>query len=106
MQTATDDSVAAIRGIGTTINTISEITTALTAAIENQGASTREIAQNVTQVAERASEVATDITELNRNASETGAASAQVLISVKALAGESGGLKDKVDRFLASVRAA
>lgn len=106
MQMTTGESVLAIKGIGATIQRISDITFALTTAVERQGVSSRQIAQNVGHVAERTERVASDITHVDRGASETGAASAKVLNSAKLLAGESGELKAKVDKFLATVRAA
>src|SRR5205823_2475962 len=47
MQTATQDSVAAIKEIGTTIGRISSIASSIAAAVEEQGAATQEIARNV-----------------------------------------------------------
>src|SRR5262249_42620936 len=51
MQTATQDSVAAIKEISTTISKISEISTMIAAAVEEQGATTQEIARNVQETA-------------------------------------------------------
>jgi methyl-accepting chemotaxis protein len=106
MQTATQDSVAAIKEISTTISKISEISTMIAAAVEEQGATTQEIARNVQETAHGTTQVATNITEVNRGASETGTASAQVLSSAQSLARESNRLKTEVDKFLTTVRAA
>jgi methyl-accepting chemotaxis protein len=106
MQTATQDSVAAIKEIGGTIARISEIAGAIAAAVEEQGAATQEIARNVQQAAQGTTKVATNITDVNRGASETGAASAQVLGSAQSLARDSGSLKSEVERFVKMVRAA
>jgi methyl-accepting chemotaxis protein len=106
MQTASQGSVAAIKAIGATIHRISEITAALTSAIEEQSAATRQIAQNSTQATERTSHVLDSITRVDRDASETGTASARVLTSARSLAGDSSALKVKVDKFLATVRSA
>jgi methyl-accepting chemotaxis protein len=106
MQTATQDSVAAIKEIGGTIGRISEIASAIAAAVEEQGAATQEIARNVQQAAQGTTKVATNITDVNRGASETGAASAQVLGSARSLARDSGSLKSEVERFVKMVRAA
>ncbi|MGZ8391172.1 MAG: methyl-accepting chemotaxis protein, partial [Rhodoplanes sp.] len=89
MQTATHDSVAAIKEIGGTIGRIAEIASTIAAAVEEQGAATQEIARNVTQAAQGTNEVATHITDVNRGAAETGSASTQVLSSAQSLAGES-----------------
>jgi methyl-accepting chemotaxis protein len=106
MQTATRDSVTAIKEIGTTIDRISEIASTIAAAIEEQGAATREIARNVQQAALGTSHVATNIADVNRGAADTGSASAQVLASARELSNESNHLKTEVDQFLATVRAA
>jgi aerotaxis receptor len=106
MQTATQDSVAAIGEIGTTITRISEITSTIAAAVEEQGAATQEIARNVQQAALGTAEVAGKITDVNRGAGETGSASTQVLASAQSLSAESNHLKVEVDKFLATVRAA
>jgi methyl-accepting chemotaxis protein len=106
MQTATQDSVTAIKEIGGTIGRISEIAAAIASAVEEQGAATQEIARNVQQAAHGTTQVATNITDVNRGASETGTASAQVLSSAQQLARESGSLKSEVEKFVATVRAA
>jgi methyl-accepting chemotaxis protein len=106
MQAASEGSVAAIKAIAATIYRISQITSALTAAIEEQSVSTRQIAQNSSQAEERTSQVRASITQVDREAGETGTASARVLASAKSLAGDSSALKAKVDKFLATVRVA
>jgi methyl-accepting chemotaxis protein len=105
MQTATKESVEAIKEIGATINRISEITGTIAAAVEQQGAATHDIAQNVHQAAKGTSEVASNIGDVNRGAGETGSASAQVLSSAQSLSRESGRLKSEVDLFMTMVRA-
>jgi methyl-accepting chemotaxis protein len=106
MQGATQNSVAAIRAIGGTINRVSEIAAAIAAAVEEQGAATQEIARNVQQAAQGSAEVAENIVSVRRAATETGTASAQVLDSARALASQSTHLKLEVEKFLANVRAA
>jgi methyl-accepting chemotaxis protein len=106
MQTATRESVAAIKEIGGTIGRISEIAGTIAAAVEQQGAATGEIARNVQEAARGTTAVAGHIVDVNRGASETGAASTQVLSSAQSLSRESSRLKSEVDKFLATVRAA
>ncbi|EJW13573.1 methyl-accepting chemotaxis sensory transducer [Rhodovulum sp. PH10] len=106
MQSATHDSVAAIKEIGGTIGRLSDISASIAAAIEQQGAATSEIARNVEQAARGTAQVATTIGEVSRGAGDTGSASARVLASARALAGESTRLKEKVADFLGTVRAA
>jgi methyl-accepting chemotaxis protein len=106
MQAATQESVGAIKEIGGTIGRISEIASAIAAAVEEQGAATQEISRNVQQAAHGTTEVATNITDVNRGASETGTASSQVLGSAQSLSRESGRLKIEVEKFVQMVRAA
>jgi methyl-accepting chemotaxis protein len=106
MQTATQDSVGAIKEIGATISHISEIAATIAATVEEQGAATAEIARNVSEAAKGTAEVAEKITQVNQGASATGSASAQVLASARSLSRESGNLKNEVDNFLNTVRAA
>jgi methyl-accepting chemotaxis protein len=106
MQTATEESVAAIKEIGGTITRISEIATTIASAVDQQGAATLEIARNVGEAAKGTARVASNITDVNRGASETGSASAQVLSSAQSLSRESDNLKREVGDFLLTVRVA
>ncbi|MDQ2082436.1 HAMP domain-containing methyl-accepting chemotaxis protein [Xanthobacteraceae bacterium Astr-EGSB] len=106
MQTATQDSVGAIKEIGDTIRHISEIAGTIAAAVEEQGSATAEITRNVQQAARGTTEVATNIGEVQQGAAETGSASAQVLASARSLSQDSNRLKTELDRFLSTIRAA
>jgi methyl-accepting chemotaxis protein len=106
IQTATQDSVGAIREIGDTIARMSEISSTIAAAVEEQGAATQEISRNIQHAAQGTSDVSANIGEVQRGAGETGAASAQVHSAAQSLSQESNRLKSEVARFLDSVRAA
>jgi len=106
MQVATNDSVGAIKEIGSTIGRISEIAESIAASVQEQGAATQEISRNVQHAASGTAQVVTNINDVNRGASETGTASAQVLASAQFLASESGRLKSEVEKFVRMVRAA
>lgn len=106
IQTATQESVTAIEMIGGTIGNLSEISAAVAAAVEEQGAATQEISRNVQQAALGTQDVSSNIVSVQRGASETGSASSQVLSSAQSLSIESNRLKAEVDKFLATVRAA
>jgi methyl-accepting chemotaxis protein len=106
MQAATKESVAAIKEISTTIGCISEISSAIAAAVEGQGAATQEIARNVQRAAQGTVQVAANITDVSRGASQTGTASAQVHAETQSLSRESDQLKLEVEKFLTTVRAA
>ncbi|MBR0750576.1 HAMP domain-containing protein [Bradyrhizobium jicamae] len=106
IQAATQESVGAIKAIGDTISRMSEIASAVAAAVEEQGAATQEISRNVQQAAHGTQQVSTNIADVQRGASETGSASAQVLTAARSLSGESSRLKREVGQFLSSVRTA
>jgi methyl-accepting chemotaxis protein len=106
IQTATQDSVSAIKEIGDTIARMSEISSTIAAAVEEQGAATQEISRNIQHAAQGTSDVSANIGEVQRGAGETGAASAQVHSAAQSLSQESNRLKSEVARFLDSVRAA
>ncbi|QND73252.1 methyl-accepting chemotaxis protein [Tardiphaga robiniae] len=106
IQTATDDSVLAIREIGATIGKMSEIASTIASAVEEQGAATQEISRNVQQAAQGTMQVSSNIIDVQRGASETGGASSQVLSAAQSLSSDSSRLKTEVSRFLNSVRAA
>ena len=106
IQSATQDSVAAIKEISGTINRISEISSTIASAVEEQGTATQEISRNVTHAAQGTQQVVSSIADVQRGAGETGAASSQVLVSAQTLSNDSARLKTEVDRFLATVRAA
>jgi len=106
IQAATDDSVSAIRDISVTIERLSEISSAIAAAVEEQGAATQEISRNVQQAAQGTREVSSHITDVQRGASETGSASSQVLSAAQSLSSDSNRLKLEVGKFLDNGRAA
>jgi len=106
IQAATQESVNDIKEISGTIERLSEISSTIAAAVEEQGAATQEISRNVQQVAHGTKEVSSNITDVQRGASETGSASSQVLSAAQSLSGDSNRLKLEVGKFLNSVRAA
>jgi methyl-accepting chemotaxis protein len=105
MQAATSQAVAAIRGIGTTVERTSEIATAIAAAVEEQGAATQEIARSAAQVAEATQTVATGIEGIRGAANATGGAATAVRDDSGTLASQAELLRAKTDGFLRAVRA-
>ncbi|MGJ4972310.1 MULTISPECIES: methyl-accepting chemotaxis protein [unclassified Bradyrhizobium] len=106
IQAATEESVGSIKEIGNTIGRLSEISAAVSAAVEEQGAATQEISRNVQHAANGTQRVSRNIDDVQRGASETGSASSQVLAAARSLSAESGRLKREVSRFLGSLQAA
>jgi methyl-accepting chemotaxis protein len=106
MQDATRESVTAIKEIGHTIGQISKVASSIASAVEQQSSATQEIARSVQGVALGTQEVAGNITQVNRGATETGSASEEVLNSAKTLSSESARLRQELDRFMTTIRAA
>jgi methyl-accepting chemotaxis protein len=106
IQQATEESVSAIKEITQTINRVSEISSTVAVAIEEQGAATRQIAVNVQQASDGTSTVASNISDVEKGATETGSASAEMLSAAQSLSAQSQRLKSEVGTFLTTVRAA
>jgi methyl-accepting chemotaxis protein len=106
MQGVSTDAAHAIKGISDIIGQINEIATAIGSAVEQQGASTMEIARNIQEASAGTQEVAQNIASVNDAAAQTGTAAAEVLAASNDLAQHSDLLAAKVDSFLAEVRAA
>jgi methyl-accepting chemotaxis protein len=106
IQAATSSAVGSIRGIVSTIGSINEITTAVAAAVDQQGAATQEIARNVQQASAGASEVSSNVTGVNQAASTTGESAVQVKNAALQVAQQGETLRGQVAKFLQSIRAA
>jgi len=104
MQAITENSVRAIKGVSDTINWISQISSSIATAMEEQGTATREIAHKTERASKGTADVATNISEVSRAANETGSGSVQVLSSARSLVSESDRLKREVKNFVSMVR--
>jgi methyl-accepting chemotaxis protein len=106
MQEVTTSAVGAIRSISNTISEINDVTTAITAAVEEQGAATREIARNIQHAAGGTSEVSSNIIGVSTASAEAGSAAGEVLNATGALRRETDVLRSEIDAFLSNIRAA
>lgn len=106
MQSATQESVVAIKEIGLTIGRIAEIAATIASAVEEQNAATAEISRSLQHAAAGTAQVTETIVEVHDGAEQTGVASGEVLNAAGQLAVESGNLTAEVSRFLDTVRAA
>jgi methyl-accepting chemotaxis protein len=106
MQGVTRDAVAAIERIDRTIGQINEISGSIAAAVEEQGAATREIARSVQEAAVGTGTVSSNILEVNHAAAETGSAATQVLGAAQSLGEQANGLRRSVDDYLGKMRSA
>jgi methyl-accepting chemotaxis protein len=106
IQAETQQAVTAIRSICVTIADVSEISTSITSAVEQQNAATQEIARNVQQVAAGTGQASRNIAGVTDAASETGAAASQVLNSARELARNAETLRTEMGIFVGAMRAA
>jgi methyl-accepting chemotaxis protein len=106
VQGATQNAVSAISSIGKIIGEIDQISITIAAAVEEQGAATKEIARNVEEAAKGTKEVSANIGGITNAANSTGTAANQVLTSAHSLSSESQALREMVQAFLGQVKAA
>ena len=106
MQTTTRASVEAIEEIRRTIRTIDGITLSVAAAVEEQSASTDEIARNVNHAASATRDVDHNIREVDAAMAQTSKSAEGLLGLAEALDRRSADLRSRVDRFLHAIAAA
>jgi methyl-accepting chemotaxis protein len=106
IQSMTGEAVTAIRSITKVIGGIDESAAAIAAAVEQQGAATREISQNVQQAAQGTQMVTQTISTVAESSRKTGDSADQAFRSVETMAGDADRLRTDVERFLADVRVA
>ena len=104
MQTVTQEAVSAINTISTTIHAISDISSAIALAVEQQDATTREIAHNVNQAAVETGHVMSSISIVTEAAKETGLSASQVLGAAGAVSDQAKSLTQEIDLFLVKLR--
>jgi len=106
MQSATGETVEAIRSITGTIAEMSEIASSIAAAVEEQGAATEEIAGTMSRVADGSQAVTENIAGVTQAAQEADSSAGQVLTAAEELSRQAEALRGEVDGFVARVRAA
>ncbi len=113
VQHATGVTVKEINNIGEVITDVDKIVATIAAAVEEQSATTREIAQNIHQASQGitevnenvaqsstvSTEIATDIASVNSSANEMNKASNQVKTSAQELSRVADNLKELMNRF-------
>ena len=106
MQDSTRKTVGEIEAVVEAMSRISEMTTAVASAVEEQNAATRDIAQNIQQTASGTENVSANITEVNAAAQQSGEAAGKVVDVVGQLTDQSNTLRRELEQFLARLRAA
>jgi methyl-accepting chemotaxis protein len=97
--------VGALQSITGTIEKMNEVTAAIAAAVEEQGAATREIARSAALVAETTGAMTRRIEDVRRGAGETGEAATKMLGAANDLAAQAATLRGRAADFLRQVRA-
>jgi methyl-accepting chemotaxis protein len=85
---------------------MNEIATTIASAVEEQGATTQEIARNVQATASGTTQMSNSIVGVTRAAGEAGTAAGQVLALADKLGDEAETPRTNVDNFLVRIRAA
>jgi methyl-accepting chemotaxis protein len=106
IQSATDETVAAMTQFGATVREMADISTAIASAVEEQGAATGEIARNVEEAASGTAAVTKEIVDVRAVAGETDAGAEAALAAAAALQQQAVSLKSNVDEFLHTIRTA
>ena len=106
IQSSTERAANAVTSIAGSIETVNQMTRAMSLATEQQGIATQEIVANIHEASKGTLEVTSNITGVARAANETGRASNQVLQSSSELARQASALKAEMARFLGHVRVA
>lgn len=104
MQGVTATTVEAIKNITGTIRRMSDISTTIACAVDQQSAATREIARNVNEASKGTQDVSSNIAVVSKAASDTGRGASETLSAASDLNRQSDSLEQEVDRFIAKVR--
>jgi hypothetical protein len=103
VRSATDDTVNAMNEIGSIIGRMGEVSTAISAAVEEQSVTTREIASSIQGVAGSTAQAAQAMEHVVQVADEAGNASRNILTEANAIGAESETLRHQVEAFLQAV---
>ena len=105
MQGATQASVKAVQDILTIIHQVTESTSAVAAAVEEQASVTNEIARSVRLTSTGTQEISRNVVSVQSGAEQTGSSARQVLDAAIDLSSQSDRLTETVDEFLNRIRA-
>ncbi len=103
IQAETGHAVHAIQGIDQTIAQITQVTGAIAAAVEEQGAATNEITNNIERISSETNTVTGSISAVSRDIENADMASAQVTTLAEDLSQRSDELKRSVAEFIESI---
>jgi methyl-accepting chemotaxis protein len=104
VRTATSEAVAAMTEIGGIIGKLDEVSAAISAAVEEQSATTREIAGSIQAVSAATATTASAMTQVVKAAQDASSASQEVMAGSNGIGTQAGTLRAEVDNFLKAVR--
>ena len=104
IQTAAGEAVGAVHGVGEAIMRMDEVAAAIAAAVEEQGAATREIAASVQAVSRQNDDATRAMRDVSDMADSATGSSQVVLAAGDEVARVSGALQEEVAQFFAAMR--
>jgi|GEM_PF-500929 len=104
VKSSMNDSINAVSDVGRVIGNVSEISTAIAAAVEEQGVATSEIANNIEEVSVGTSNVTRSIGDVQTSAQDANNSADFIQLASKDLSEQTNILRLKVNDFLKQVR--
>jgi methyl-accepting chemotaxis protein len=105
IQNSTQSTADSIRTVGDQIRQMSEISSGVAAAVEEQNAATKEISRNIQEASIGNQEVSEKIEFVAQAAGQTQTATATVLDAAKLLGQNTATIRQTIERFISDVRA-
>jgi methyl-accepting chemotaxis protein len=96
--------IEALQGIKNSIDSVNEISVAVSGAVEQQSIATREISHSMAHAAQSVNQINGNIDEISKTSGDAGVAATKALNASNVLSIESGKLNKEVNNFLAEVR--
>lgn len=104
IQTQTVSSVSAVEDIAKAIETLNEISSAISAATEEQSSATMEISRNIQEAAQGTSEVSENIQKVSSNADSTLSKAEELMVAATDMGKQMAFLKEQSEQFVANIR--
>jgi len=106
IQGQTTQAVTEIQSVTGVVREVEEISTGIATAMQEQTAATQEISRNVSEAASGTDEVVANIGQVSQAASGTGEEAKTVMREAESMGNRTGRMRDDVQGFLQSIRAA
>jgi methyl-accepting chemotaxis protein len=106
VQSSTGFAVKKIKSIFSVMTEINNVTTEISAGVQQQGTATEEIARNIQDVANAARDVAKNVSATTNSINDTSRAASEVLETAAFITSHTSDLRETVDHFLRLVAAA